>query len=218
MFAKRSIFLPLLAACLGSCAAGSIRPPPLPRGALRLETSGEDVPRANHIRLLRGVRSLSNDSFWGTVDDQDLVGVDYARAGRGWGFELGASHSADNLIFVLIPELAEGSVDEFWVGVHYRNRLGESPFVFEAGAGPSLVLGALDVEVPGTSTVVHAHGTTAGLYVHGGLDLMLGDGFSLGLDLRLLKTAGLDLEFGSTKLREGDADSVSASLYWGVHF
>ncbi len=218
----------LVFATFVSCTASPIPLAPSNPCALSRAVSADAIAadeegmRPNNLRVLLGVRALDDDTYWGTLDSQGLLGLDYARVadGKGFGFELGASRSevTKDVVLLGIPVSIKGAVAELWGGVHYRSPIGDSPFVAEGGLGPAFVFAQQDVQVPATSTAVRVDGTAPGVYAHAGIGLYVSRAVSVGLDVHWLWTGELNLDSGSVKASGGNADSITGTLAFGLHF
>ncbi|GEM_PF-5635725 len=235
MLRFRTLHLFLLLAA-GSCASASIRSPsfPLaPEGGCEIHGSplesrpseqgtphGSEPAFRNHLRISLGGRSLEDTTFWSPLEDQVAFGLEFARGEEGFGYEfaLQSSGAEETVLLLGVPVDLRAEILEISGGVHYSQRLGDSPFLFQAGAGPSLVFARSEVQVPSTSTAASVDGATVGFYLHGGLDFRISRSLTLGVDLRFLETAGLDLESGTARVLGGDANYAQFTLNLGIHF
>src|SRR5262249_31667627 len=130
------------------------------------------------------------------------------------GFELGISGSnglkRDESIGGNVADV-RGRTTELSAGIRktFSRQPGQaSPYL---GAGVSWIRAEFREEFP--ISTVQDHDTSAGIYVHGGVDFPLGPALSLGFDLRALGGTDITL-FGSN----GNADYVQLALVLGVHF
>jgi len=154
-----------------------------------------------------GARVLDDVDFYEPVEDDGVLGFEYVRdfsggsSAAGLGLEFGAFLAGDSdeiLGSDIVAAFLEGSVG-------LRAHLDAGRFQFFAGAGPTFILAAFDIENgPDDSD------TSAGFYVHGGSTFRLDDDIALGLDLRAV--AGTDISFSGFVGTDADYGQVSLIL------
>ncbi len=164
--------------------------------------------RANRVTAYLGGRSFSDDNIEDAgVEDQGVIGVQFSQQRADWavGWEAGLLISADSDdgqgfdVDVATAELYGGVRKSFGSGV-------VRPYV---GAGLSLIGVAVDVEVLDDDD----DDSALGFYAHGGVDFQITPLFSLGLDVRGLLGADVEL-FGA----DIDTDYLQFALAAGFSF
>lgn len=183
-----------------------------PASALFLqEERGE--PAADEIRVLSlraGMRQFDEDD-WSPVEDQVAFGLDFALqpASAPVGFELGLSYSSED-DDVFVPTIGTVDVDtefvELYAGVH--KSFAAASVRPAVGAGLTMISGEVEVSGPGGSG--SDDDEAFGFYLHGGIGVPIGDTFEVGVDLRAV--LGAELEIAGVDV---DADYTQASLFLG---
>jgi hypothetical protein len=151
-----------------------------------------------------GQRSLDEDD-WSPVEDQGALQLEYASespdAAVGWEVGLGGSSDDDTFGGFDVT----GSTAELYGGV--RKTFGSGTVRPYVGGGLSFI--NAEVEVGSASE----DDSSVAMYLHGGVQFLLGDSFALGLDLRAL--LGSDITIAGV---DGDADYGQAALTLGWRF
>lgn len=187
-----------LAALVSGCSASG--------GARAPQAAGPAV-LPNTFHALLGARQFGDDDYWSPLDEQGVLAVEFAHEppGAPVGFELGcalagATDSINNFDRTAAEvELYGGFRKTFFREGALRPYLGAGLSLVSVAEEDETVIGSLDDD-----------DASAGLYVHGGLELAVGDAFSLGLDARVL--TGTDVElFGVST----DADYTQFALFFG---
>jgi hypothetical protein len=164
-------------------------------------------PPSNVLHVHVGARGL-DESDWDPVEQQIAYQFEVVHEPPSWplGFEVGLAagfgfHEQSN-------NDTTSSIGELFAGAH-KTFLRESDFQPFVGGGITLLNAELETDV-GNSTVSDDD-TSAGLYLHGGMQIRIARSFFIGLDLRAV--FGTDIElFGSG----GNADYGQASVFLGV--
>ncbi len=163
-----------------------------------------------HTTLYAGVRSLKDD--FAPADEPLLfgIGIDVHEPGRNASFEAGYFYSTDEES----TRVAGNSIDvsstihELWAGGRWSFDPWSGPVQPYVGLGGSLL--RAKYEAKGLGNTNENTGWAIGLYAHGGVDIGLGGGWSVGLDLRGLVST-------SAKLQEEvplDYVQAAATLSW----
>ncbi len=184
---KSLAFSLVLCALAAACAA--------PTGPRRFASvQGGDEPRTVFEGLV-GARSLDEDDFE-PVDDQFVLGATIAHEPAGWpiGIEFSVQRSDDSDTIDLPPFGSVGTdaeLLELALGLRGSTPLGDSPFSVFAGAGVSLIEGDVTASFAGLQG--SEDDSTTGFYFHTGAVWNSGENVHLGVDLRALLGAELDL-------------------------
>jgi Outer membrane protein beta-barrel domain len=164
--------------------------------------------RDHQIKVYLGQRSLDEDD-WSPVEDQAALQLEYSHESPddavGWEVGIGGSADDDTIDVGFGPQDVTLATGEFYGGVRKSFGAGNvRPYI---GGGLSFI--NLDVEVDSASE----DDSSLGLYLHGGVEFLLGQSFALGVDLRTL--------FGSEITIAGfdtDADYAQLALTLGWRF
>lgn len=204
----------LLSAMPVACATTSLPTAPFtPTSSPSTSLQGEPAPPSNAtppsnvLRVHVGARGL-DESDWDPVEKQIAYQFEVVHEPPSWplGFEVGLAagfgfHEQNNNDIT-------SSLGELFAGAH-KTFLRESDFQPFVGGGVTLLNAEFQTDL-GNSTVSDDD-TSAGLYLHGGLQIRIARSFFIGLDLRAV--FGTDVElFGSG----GNADYGQASVFLGV--
>lgn len=179
----------LASSCASTWQSDSIAPP----------------PATERFAVILGQKGLEEDDF-APLDELPSLTLEFSNGGThdSIGYEFGVSGARDDET-VLGVEI-ESQVLEIYGGI--RKEFGDQsvrPFV---GLGISAQQISLDSDTPGTTDV---DDTVFGGYLHAGIALQVGDGFSFLLDGRALFAD--DYELGGL-----EADSQTFSVGIGVGF
>jgi hypothetical protein len=197
---------------LSSPVAREAMLPAAPRAEEPSGGPGFAEPRSS-LNFLIGARFLDEDQYR-PVEDQGVFGLEYA-----WlpiagfvGLELGGSLSAteEDVDILGSTFTASGAMAEIYIGGRVEADLGVLPLRVYAGAGPTLLFAAFELENSGS--VVDTNDASTGIYAHAGVALDV-EGFLLGIDIR--GVGGTDVEFYGV---ERDIDYVQGALLLGISF
>jgi hypothetical protein len=169
---------------------------------------------ANTMRLYIGGRGL-DQSEWTPVEDQVSSAFEFVRepADSLLGFEIGTQFGISG---ERIQVAGSGDADvvstisELYGGVH-RTFFRDSSTQPYIGGGVTLLYARFATDFGNVTT--SDEDTSAGLYLHGGVQTHLGTNFIIGLDLRTVFGTDITL-FGSS----GDADYGQLAFFIGVGF
>jgi len=192
----------LLGILLASCASTAAQRPPPERPNSKFD-------------VYLGVRSLDEDD-WAPVEDQGTLGLEYVHEHPAdlVGFELGLFASGNTKHDVQIGGGTfdvRGRTTELSVGL--RKTFCEDPTCVTPYVGAGLSLIRADFKGASGGSSAEDDDSSAGIYAHGGIDIPLGPGVTIGLDLRLLGGTDITL-FGVN----GTADYGQIALVLGVRF
>lgn len=156
-----------------------------------------------------GARSLDDDIFYDPVEDVGTVGFEYVRnlTGQstvGLGLEFGlflAGETDDSLGADVTAAFVEGSIG-------LRGRLDAGPVQLFAGAGPTYILAAIDIE-----DGPNEDDSSGGIYAHAGVLFRIGDSLRLGLDAR--RVSGTEISFEGFVDTDADYSQVTVAIGWG---
>jgi opacity protein-like surface antigen len=169
-----------------------------------------------NVVVLAGVRQFDEDD-WDPVDLQRGYGIeiDSRRPEQAVGFEFGTLYSSeqDDVNDVILGDVdVEASFWEIYGGVRKTwDSEGNNLKPYLAGG---LALINVDAEVdPVGMPSASDDDTSLGIYLHGGVQWDVANGFLLGLDLRTL--IGTDIDLGGYS---GDVDYVQLALLLGYSF
>jgi hypothetical protein len=158
----------------------------------------------HQVTLYLGQRSLDEDN-WSPVEDQGAGQLEYSQENAddaiGWEVGFGGSSKDDTLGGFDVT----GSTGELYGGV--RKSFGSGNVRPYIGGGLSFI--NAKVEVGSASE----DDSSVAMYLHGGVQFLLGPSFALGLDLRAL--FGSDITIAGVN---GDADYGQAALTFGWRF
>ena len=171
---------------------------PPPPQVTRMEIH-RSKPQASRIWVYLGGRKLDDD-YYSPVEDQGVIGLEYSYEGSnsviGWELGLMGSYDDDLLVNVGVGELYGGVRKTFRRGARFQ------PYL---GAGLSLATVRVEPLIGGDEQE-----SAVGGYAHGGLAIMLGRSFHLGLDARTL--FGTDVTIAGT---DTNADYTQLALVLG---
>jgi opacity protein-like surface antigen len=173
--------------------------------------SSNSTPPSNVLQIHVGGRGLDK-SDWDPVEDQIAYQLEVVHEPPSWplGFEVGlAAGFGAHVTDASGSDIdTTSSIAELFAGAH-KTFLRESDFQPFVGGGVTLLNAEFKTDVGNSS--VSDDDTSAGLYLHGGLQIRIARSFFIGLDLRAV--FGTDIElFGSG----GNADYGQASVFLGV--
>jgi Outer membrane protein beta-barrel domain len=150
---------------------------PMPEPYFKKATGGSKV----NLGLLIGARTRDSDD-WSVLDDQAALGVEFSFIPKYFpiGVEVG-------ILYAFTSENVggfdvESTTAELYFGPRFEWSIPEGTLKFYAGGGASLI--REDVEQIIGAAKQSFDDTTFGLYLHGGLELMLSKTFGVGFDLR----------------------------------
>lgn len=159
-----------------------------------------------------GARELRDDNFWGPLDGQFSIGLE-SRLGStraplflDFGFQFSADEEDTNggEVTATVFEAYIGPTLAPWYGKRV------SPYI---GVGVSGVL--VDVENdPVAGPTVEDDDDDNGLYAHIGVNFLIGRGFNLGLQYRMLRDADVNV-FGSQGNVDYDQFTLVSGWHWG---
>ncbi|MCA8964710.1 MAG: outer membrane beta-barrel protein [Planctomycetes bacterium] len=160
---------------------------------------------------LIGGRSLDDDGF-GPVDEQFVFGGEIAArpVGSWLGMEGGAQIGIGAHGTPFLPDYSESHVGELYVGARATWAAGEvlRPY---CGVGVSLASVGLSKQIGFTES--DDRDVTGGVYLHAGVDYLVGRQLLVGFDVRGLFGTSVDLLGSAT-----DADYVQAALTLGLRW
>jgi hypothetical protein len=170
-------------------------------------------PHPSKFDFYLGVRGLDRDD-WAPVEDQIAVGIEFVHEypDDWFGYELAVFASGATKQNVQIGAGSfnvRGRTSEFSAGLRKTFSSGPgsvSPYV---GAGLSLIRAALKGDNGGV--FAEDDDTSAGVYVHGGIDFPIGPSLTLGVDLRALGGTDITIFGASAK-----ADYAQLALVLGA--
>ena len=205
----------LIVACglLTGCATTSVQDAPAaPQDAAPAPQKAE--PSSNSMRLYIGGRSL-DESQWSPVEDQISSAFEFVRepADSLIGFEIGTQFGiSGERIQLGGPGYADvvSTVSELYGGAHktfFRDSTTQ-PYI---GGGLTLMYARFATDFGNVTT--SDNDSSAGLYLHGGVQSHIATNFIVGLDLRAVFGTDITL-FGSS----GDADYGQIAFFIGVGF
>jgi opacity protein-like surface antigen len=160
-------------------------------------TPGGDVD-VTTVSVSYGQRKLSDDDFWGNVDEANTVGIEIDHRARGYwvGFELGTQLSDGE------EDDAKSDIDEVYAGVRKTFDLGESiihPYV-SIGAAYVQAQAAVDI---GSNVDVASDDESVGVYGRVGVFATIAGHLNLGVEYRALFGTDVDLFGVSTDVDYG---------------
>lgn len=162
----------------------------------------------SQFKVYLGQRSL-DENDWAPIEDQAALQFEYSQespdAAVGWEVGLGGSADSATIDVGFGPQDATLSTGELYGGV--RKTFGSGNVRPYVGGGLSFI--NLDVELDSASE----DDNSLGMYLHGGVEFILGQSFALGLDLRALFGSDITIAGFST-----DADYAQAALTLGWRF
>jgi len=188
--------LALLATVVLAGETPAVAPPP------------ERVVPENSFLFHLGGRALDDDTFYEPVEEGGVLGFEYVRnltrePSAGLGLELGlflAADSDDSLGVDVTAGFLEGSIG-------LRGRVDAGPVQLFAGAGPTFILAAIDIE-----NGPDEDDSSAGFFAHFGALFRFSDTFGLGLDAR--GVSGTDITFGTFSDTDADYSQVTLVFAW----
>ena len=170
--------------------------------------STQAASHEHQIKLYLGQRSLDEDD-WAPVEDQVAFQLEYSHESPadavGWEVGIGGSADDDTIDIGFGPQDVTVATGEIYGGV--RKSFGSGNVRPYVGGGLSFI--NLDAEVDSASE----DDSSLGLYLHGGVEFLLGQSFALGLDLRTLLGSEITLAGFDT-----DADYLQLALTVGWGF
>jgi hypothetical protein len=199
----------LLAVCLLASSCASAGTAAGPQGLQGPPTE----PHPSKFDFYVGLRALDQDD-WAPVENQAAVGIGFVHENpEDWvGYELGVFVSGATKQDVQIGGGSfdvRGRTSEFSAGVRKTFSSGQGTVSPYLGAGISLIRAALKGDSGGV--FAEDDDSSAGVYVHGGIEFPIGPSLTFGVDLRAL--GGTDIQiFGEN----GKADYAQLALVLGA--
>ena len=179
---------------------------PLPEPYFKKATGGSK----SSLGILIGARARDSDD-WGVLDNQASVGAEFAFLPKYFpvGVEVG-------LLYAWTSESVAGSdvestTTELYFGPRFEWSIPEGTLKFYVGGGASLIRSDVD-QIIG-SAKQSFDDTTFGGYLHGGLELMLGETFGIGFDLRGVYSG--DASFNGI---DANPTYYQGAVRFGLHF